>query len=276
MNKPILFTAVQTILTGLGALLMLGVNALMIVVLGSALSLSAHAQEVEGAQMLAKLRQMQPATKFDSVKPSQLPGLFEVTMGRNLAYVDASGRYWLFGHVWDMQTQTDITQERMADLDRVDFKQLPTELAIRFVNGKPLRTLAIFADPNCGYCKVLEKELPQLEDTQIYLFPVGILGQDSMNKVQAIWCSADRAAAWKAWMTKADQPAAPSAACLAAAPVERLSQLAKSLRVEGTPTFIAADGRKRAGARSAAELAAWLSHPSVSDGQAVSLKSTKE
>lgn len=240
------------------------------------LATGAHAQDDEAAKMLSKLRQLQPATKFDSVKASPLPGLFEVAMGRNLAYVDASGRYWVFGHVWDMQSQTDMTQERMTDLDRVDFNQLPTELAIRFINGKPLRTLAIFADPNCGYCKVLEKELPQLKDTQIYVFPVGILGQDSMSKVQAIWCSADRAAAWKAWMTKAVQPPAASAACIAAAPVERLSQLAKSLRVEGTPTFIAADGRKRAGARSAAELSAWLGNQPTNAGQAVSLKTTKE
>jgi len=130
------------------------------VTIGLALSLAtgAHAQDDEATKVLSKLRQLQPATKFDSVKTSPLPGLFEVAMGRNLAYVDASGRYWVFGHVWDMQSQTDMTQERMADLDRVDFNQLPTELAIRFINGKPLRTLAIFADPNCGYCKVLEKE----------------------------------------------------------------------------------------------------------------------
>lgn len=228
------------------------------------------------AQVLATLRRLQPATQFDKVAASQLPGLFEVSMGRNLAYVDASGRYWLFGHVWDMQTQTDLTQGRMADLDRVDFGQLPTDQAIRFVNGKPLRTLAVFADPNCGYCKVLEKELPQLKDTQIYVFPIGILSQDSIAKAQAIWCSPDRATAWRAWMTKATVPAAPSAACMASAPTERLNELAKSLRVDGTPTFIAADGRKRAGARSVAEIAAWLNSPADRDGQAVALPSAQE
>ena len=238
----------------------------------------------DSAALLARLKQLQPATRFDSVRPSAVPGLYEVAMGRNVAYVEPSGRYWVFGHVWDMQSQSDLTETRVADLDRVDFSQLPTDLAIRFVNGRPTRSLAIFADPNCGYCRLIEKDLAQLKDTAIYVYPVAILGQDSAAKVQAIWCSTDRAAAWREWMTKAAQPvaaAAKSAKC--AAPIEQLMQLAKTARVEGTPTFVAADGRKRSGARSVAELSAWLdntaarsSGQSGQSGQSVSIKSTKE
>lgn len=217
------------------------------------------AQQADMQKMLAKLRQLQPGTQFDSVAPApNMPGLYEVTMGRNIVYVEPSGRYWLMGHIMDMRTLQDLTADRMADLDKVDFAKLPQDLAIKFVHGKPLKTVAVFADPNCGYCKQLEREIALLKDTQVLLYPVPILGQDSAGKIAAIWCSNDRASAWYSWMTKAAIPQPPTAACAAQAPIDRLMELAKAVHVDGTPTLIAADGRKHSGSLSAPALQAWL------------------
>lgn len=217
------------------------------------------AQQADMQKMLAKLRQLQPGTQFDSVAPApNMPGLYEVTMGRNIVYVEPTGRFWLMGHIMDMRTLQDLTADRMAELDKVDFAKLPQDLAIKFVRGKPLKTVAVFADPNCGYCKQLEREVAQLKDTQVLLFPVPILGQDSAGKIAAIWCSSDRASAWSNWMTKATMPAPPSATCAAQAPIDRLMELAKAIHVDGTPTLVAGDGRKHSGSLSAAALQAWL------------------
>ncbi len=217
------------------------------------------AQQADMQRMLAKLRELQPGTQFDAVAPApNMPGLYEVAMGRNIVYVEPSGRYWLMGHIMDMRTMRDLTEDRMAELDKVDFARLPPDLAIKFVRGKPLKTVAIFADPNCGYCKQLEREVALLKDTQVLLYPVPILGQDSAGKIAAIWCSSDRASAWSNWMTKATMPAQPSAACAAQVPIGRLMDLAKALHVDGTPTLVAADGRKRSGSLSAPALQAWL------------------
>lgn len=217
------------------------------------------AQQADMQRMLAKLRQIQPGTQFDSVAPApNMPGLYEVAMGRNIVYVEPSGRYWMMGHIMDMRTLQDLTADRMADLDKVDFAKLPMDLAIKFIHGKPLKTVAVFADPNCGYCKQLEREIAQLKDTQVLVFPVPILGQDSAGKIAAIWCSADRPGAWSNWMTKATMPSPPSAACAAQAPIDRLMELAKAIHVDGTPTLVASDGRKHSGSLSAPALQAWL------------------
>lgn len=234
---------------------------LTVSVLLTTLSATAYAQSDDPAQkMLAKLRQQYPSTKFTSIASGPVDGLYEVVMGKNVAYIDKTGRYWLFGHLWDQSTQTDLTAAKMVNLDKVDVTQLPLDLAIRTVNGKPKRRMYVFSDPNCGYCKSLERDLPQLKDTEVYTFMTPFLGQSSATKIAAIWCSTDPAKTWNKWMTAQVEPTAPqSATCNA--PIEKLGQLAKTLGVQGTPTVFAADGRRQVGVESIAALSVWLNGP---------------
>ena len=57
----------------------------------------------ESAEALSvRLKEMYPATKIERVQRSEIPSLFEVVMGKNAAYTDATGRYFVFGHLFDM------------------------------------------------------------------------------------------------------------------------------------------------------------------------------
>lgn len=222
------------------------------------LTLNASAQDQQAQQLLAKLKQQYPTTKFTSIATSPVDGLYEVVMGKNVAYIEKSGRYWLFGHVWDQQTQTDLTEGKIASLDTIDVSKLPLDLAIRTVNGKPSRRLIVFSDPNCGYCKGLERDLPQLKDTEIFTFMTPVLGPASAAKTAAIWCAPDRAKAWNKWMTEQIDPASTQLSNCAA-PVEKLKDLAKAMNVQGTPTMFAQDGRRQVGSfGSASALSVWL------------------
>jgi thiol:disulfide interchange protein DsbC len=127
----------------------------------------------------AGLRAQHPGTRIDSVQFSPIAGLYEVVMGRNVAYMDASGRYALFGHVWDMQTRRDLTADRKALLDRIDVKALDKSLALRHVKGRGTRTLYVFADPQCSFCRQQEQALLALDDVTIYTFVLPILGPES-------------------------------------------------------------------------------------------------
>jgi thiol:disulfide interchange protein DsbC len=208
----------------------------------------------------AGLRAQHPGTRIDSVQFSPIAGLYEVVMGRNVAYMDASGRYALFGHVWDMQTRRDLTADRKALLDRIDVKALDKSLALRHVKGRGTRTLYVFADPQCSFCRQQEQALSALDDVTIYTFVLPILGPESRRIATAIACASDPQAAWSGWMLNGQAPAAPSVPATAAcngggAAVE---QLAKALGITGTPTLVAEDGRKSAGAMPASQLGAWL------------------
>lgn len=214
-----------------------------------------------------RLRAQHPGTRIDTVAASPVAGLYEVVMGRNVAYVDESGRYFIFGHVWDMTQRRDLTADLKATLDRVDPTGLPLELALRHVSGKGTRTLYVFADPTCAFCKQLEAALAAVPDITVHTFVVPVLGPQAKRIATAIACTPDPAAAWRAWMLRSQEPALDSAAASCesgAARVAAADRLASSLGVTGTPTLIAADGRKNAGYLSAAQLITWLGTTAVS------------
>jgi len=208
-----------------------------------------------------KLRALYPQTRIDEVNPTETAGLYEVVMGPNIAYIDATGRYWYFGHRYDMVERKDLTAPRLADASRVDVSTLPIGLALKTVHGTGRRKLYVFADPNCGYCKQLERTLSNLSDTTVYTFLLPILSQDSVDKAAAIWCSGDRVRAWNAWMLDNQVPAA-GASCSTS--LDGVADVARKLRIEATPTLIAGDGRKAPGAMPLPDLTAWLDADSPS------------
>ena len=114
--------------------------------------------------------------------------------------------------------------------------------------------MAVFEDPNCGYCKQMRHALRELEDVTIYTFMYPILSPDSAEKVEAVWCTDDKAAAWDAWMLNGREPAA--AKCKA--PVAELVALGQRLNVRGTPTTIFEDGTRISGALPLATIEARL------------------
>lgn len=221
----------------------------MVLVLVSAASVVSAASE---AEMEARLKELYPSTRISAVRPSEISGLYEVTMGRNVAFTDTTGRFFVFGHLFDMKEQKDLTAQRLSDINRIDFSQLPVQDAIKTVHGDGSRKLAVFSDPDCPYCKGLEGELVKLDNITLYtfLYPLEGLHPDARGKSERIWCASNRARAWSEFMTTGKLPDAPK--CVT--PIERINQLAGSLGINGTPTLILQDGSLIPGAASAAEI----------------------
>lgn len=221
--------------------------------------------DAQAAEVLMRLRKAYPATRFDAVRPAEIPGIYEVAMGRNLAYVEPGGRYFLFGHLYDLPANDDITARRAAYLQAVKPGSLPE--ADGFVirrSEHPKYRLSVFSDPQCGYCRALEKQLssmPEIEVT-VYLLP---LQDGSEDRSADVWCAKDRAQAWKSMLlsdggvgTKSIQKVGCDTSVFA-----RNRALASQLGIHGTPALIAADGRMQPGAMNRTELLAWLSGSST-------------
>lgn len=217
---------------------------------------SSFAATDENSEMLQKLRGMYPATKIDSVRASGLVGVHEVVMGRNIAYTDDNGSLFLFGHIYDLKTQRDITAERLAVLDVVPMETIPLADAIKTVKGKGERRLFVFSDPDCPYCKRLEGELSKLDNVTIYTFmmPLDGLHPDARAKSNAVWCSSDRQKAWTELVLFGINPK--SASC--DTPVARNVALGQNLGINGTPTMLSAKGKRLSGAVTAEKISAWL------------------
>jgi thiol:disulfide interchange protein DsbC len=121
--------------------------------------------------------------------------------------------------------------------------------------GTGARKLVVFADPNCGYCKRLERDLMALKDVTIYNFIYPILGPDSMAKSRDIWCAKDQAKAWRDWMVDGKLASKAAANCDTSA-IDATVELGRKHRVQGTPAVVFEDGTRAPGAIPAAQIEA--------------------
>lgn len=201
----------------------------------------------------ALVERMPTAPKPDEVRPAAMPGLWEIRIGNEVRYTDPTGTYLIEGELIDMKAKKNLTEERVNQLNRVDFAALPFKDAVVWKSGTGKRRIAVFADPNCGYCRRFEMALQELKDVTVYTFLIPILGGDSPEKAKAVWCAKDRSSAWLGWMLKGEQPPKPAGKCDDAA-IERNLALSRKIHVNGTPAILLEDGNRIPGAVGSVEL----------------------
>ena len=191
--------------------------------------------------------------KIDEVNKSPVAGLFEVRLGTDIVYTDEAGNFLIQGALIDTRSKVDLTQARIDKLTAIDFASLPLKDAVLVRQGSGARKVVVFADPNCGYCKKLERDLLALKDVSIYTFLYPILGPDSTSKSRDIWCAKEPAKVWRAWMVDGQTPAKVTGTCDAAA-LERNTEMGKKYKVQGTPALVFEDGTRAPGAIPAAQI----------------------
>lgn len=197
---------------------------------------SAFADE---ASIRAGMAKKFPYSKIISVKKTPYFGLYEVAFDDQLVYTDENMTYLFSGNILDMHTLKNLTEAREKQLYAIKFDVLPLDLAIKNVKGNGKRRLAVFTDPNCRYCKKLEKEMVNLTNATVYIFVYPIL-PGSEEKAKAIWCAPDRLKAWEDHMLKGVEPKM-NKACDTSA-LAKISMEAKKLGVSVTPTLVFEDG----------------------------------
>lgn len=184
--------------------------------------------------------------KVESLTRTPLAGLWEASIDGQVLYTDDKGEYILAGNLVELKSGKNLTALRQ-------FNALPLDLALKQVRGSGKNVLATFEDPNCGFCKKLAKELQTVKNVTIYTFIYPVLGEDSNDKSQAIWCSPDRTKAWNDWMLTGKTPPAKPAKCDLAG-LEKSIELGRKLHVNGTPALIFATGERVGGYIPATEI----------------------
>lgn len=178
-------------------------------------------------------------------------GLYEVRLGNNLVYTDKQAKYLFLGEIMNLETRENYTEEKLKKMV-TRFADLPKDLAIKIVKGNGKREIAVFSDPNCGYCKRFENNLKQVDDVTIYLYPYNILSANSVEISKNAWCSANPAKAWEDWMLNGNAPEKAKSDCNF--PNEKIRELGQKLKVSGTPTIFFTDNTRVAGAIDAESL----------------------
>lgn len=208
------------------------------------------------AEVKARVSKQLQGKEITSVNATPMKGIFEVVMAGNMiVYTDAKADFLIFGDMVDVAKRASVTEARLSELRKVDFAKLPLETAIKEVRGDGSRKLAVFSDPDCPFCKQLERQgLKDMTNITIYTFlmPLAQLHPDAARKSRVIWCAQDRTAAWKEWIINEKLPENSKDDC--ENPVESTVQLGARLGINGTPGLIFPSGRMVPGAIPRAEI----------------------
>ena len=179
--------------------------------------------------------------QIKSINPSPIPGIYEVVANSSIIYVDTQAKFLIQGSITDLKTGINLTDAREDEMNRIQFSELPMQDSVKMVRGDGSRKMAVFADPNCGYCKTLEKSFLTMDNITVYTFLIPILSPDSSTKSKAIWCSSDPSKAWVNWMT-AQMPLPSKTDC--SNPLDKNLALDKKLGITGTPAIFFVDGSR--------------------------------
>lgn len=193
-----------------------------------------------------------PGTKIHAIKVTPLTGVYELQMGKNIAYTGPGGRYMVIGHMFDTHTGTDLSATPL-------WEQLPKNAAI--ISGTPNGLkLALLTDPDCNYCRTLEKELMNLPEIELhtYINPIPSIHPMAVEIARAVWCENDDPSRIKMLRDYMLKQIKPSPATCAAPQVAEVMAFSKEFGLEMTPTLIRSDGAVLLGARPAAQILAWL------------------
>jgi thiol:disulfide interchange protein DsbC len=199
---------------------------------------TANADEKAIRQAMAK---SMPSVKIDSLKPSEVKGLYEVTVGANIFYVSDDGKYLLQGRLVDVAARTDLTEQKLSGKRIQAIEKIGQNNMIVFKPKISKYTVTVFTDIDCGYCRKLHSEIDQYLaqgiTIQYLFFPRAGKNSDSYNKAVSVWCADDRNAALTA--AKKDQKV-PAKTC--DNPVDEHMQLGEDFDVKGTPMIVTEKG----------------------------------
>ena len=210
------------------------------------LGASAQADEPDLRKLLTERLPM--LGKIDEISKSPLPGLLEIRVnGSEIFYTDTQGNFLIQGNLIDTKQRRNLTEERIDKLTSVAFDSLPLKDAFTIVRGNGKRKIAVFEDPNCGYCKRFERDLQKVDNVTISLFLYPILSADSVEKSRNIWCAKDKTKAGMDWMVR-DVAAGSAASTCDSSAIARNLEIGKKYKITGTPTLIFTDGSRVPGA----------------------------
>ena len=203
--------------------------------------------------------------QLEAIRPTPVPGLYEVVMGANLAYFSADGHYMLLGDLVDTKDYKNLSAPRRDEVRRKAIDAVSeSDMFIFAPKGEVKHTISVFTDVDCGYCRKLHRDIKAYNDSGIkvryLMFPRAGRDSKSYEKAVSAWCASDRNAA----LTRAkngeelEQKECPN-------PVSRHMALGESIGVTGTPTIVTETGEVLPGYVSAAQLNKILNHDEPGD-----------
>jgi len=191
----------------------------------------------------ALLKRLPAGSKVDDLRPSPIPGIYEIVQGAEVSYLTADGKYFIDGNLYDMDSRENLTEVVRTRARLAMISAVPESQMVIFSPKNPLYTITVFTDVDCAYCRQLHSEIAELNRLGVRVrymfFPRTGPNTDSWKKAEVVWCSANRNEA----LTRAKSGAQlDMTKTCAATPVAREYALGQSIGVRGTPAIVTERG----------------------------------
>lgn len=184
-----------------------------------------------------------PGVDIDDIRPSPIPGLYEVMVGPLVIYASKDGRYLIKGDIYDLETDSNLTAARIDDARSQALYRLSDNDLIVFGESDAPYTVTVFTDVDCTYCRTLHSQIGEYEKRGIRVryaaYPRNGLTSKSWQAMEDVWCAADRRRA----LTLAKQDREFETRDCDTDQVANQWQLGRLLGVRGTPAIFTESGR---------------------------------
>ena len=183
-----------------------------------------------------------PGAEPESIEPSPIPNLYEVVFGPHVIYVTGDGRYMVRGDVVDINSKSNLTENKRNSARAAAIEKLGEGSMIVFAPEKTEFTITVFTDVDCPYCAKFHREMDALNGYGIkvrYLaFPRAGIPSENYDRMVSVWCADDTQDA----MTKAKLHREVKAK-RCDNPVKAHYNMGQLVGVNGTPTLIFENGQ---------------------------------
>lgn len=231
-------------------------NRRILILLGVLFSISfgASADEQTIEHIRKMLDQRLPDIDVTSVQPSPVTGVYELVSDGQIYYVSADGNYIFDGDLIDMEKRQNLTTQRKGGLHLALINELDEkDMMVYETPDQSQRSITVFTDVSCGYCRKLHAELDELLEggvrVRYLMFPRAGLGSQAHKDLESVWCAEQPLDAMTT--AKAGGQIVP-ASC--ENPIESHVQLAEKVGLRGTPLIYLDNGQMIPGYRSASQL----------------------
>ncbi|MFK7892466.1 MAG: DsbC family protein [Granulosicoccus sp.] len=208
----------------------------------------------------AKLEERLPGIAISEINATPFAGVYELVTDGQIYYVDEAAEYLIDGNLIQISDRANLTDARLGGMHMSMIDDIGEENMLIYEPEEPSsRSITIFTDISCGYCRRLHAELPTLLEEGVrvryLMFPRAGLGSQGHKDLESVWCADNPLEAMD--NAKAGGEIEP-ASC--ENPIEQHVALAERVGLRGTPLIYTDSGVKVPGYREAEALATMVNN----------------
>ena len=192
------------------------------------------------------LSRLSSEIEITGVEETPIKGIYQVLIGPDIIYMTRDANFVLKGEILDIGNRRNLTEDVRAESRINLLSSIKKDEYIEFSSNLNKHYIYVFTDVDCGYCRKLHLDVPELNAMGISVRYLAYprTGVDSAigEEMRNVWCADDRQLALTA---AKNRERVNSRIC--DAPIAQQYALGKKLGVSGTPAIFLENGRKLPG-----------------------------